>query len=121
MSEDKNDNAENDFEFARRIQYNLLVKGEEALEDMVEVARATEHPRAFEVLSGMMKNMADISNNLMDLHKKKKEFNKSDKPEQLAGPTTNNVFVGSTTDLQRMLLGEIEKSEMKDVTPDESK
>lgn len=102
--------ANNDFEFARRNYYDLLVKGSEALEEMMEVARATEHPRAFEVLSGMMKNVSDINGNLIDMHKKKKEYQKEDKPKEIPNQTTNNnVFVGSTTDLQRML--------MKDVTP----
>ena len=99
------DNAENDFEYARQTYHDLLSKGSEALEDMMDVARNTEHPRAFEVLSGMMKNIADINGNLMDLHKKKKEFNKKDEKAPLPlGATTNNLFVGSTTDLQRLLL-----------------
>lgn len=103
------DNRENDYEFARKTYYDLLVKGSEALEEMMDVARATEHPRAFEVLSGMMKNVADINGNLLDMHKKKKDLDKLDEPAVLPAPTTNNnVFVGSTTDLQRML--------MKDVT-----
>ena len=99
------DNAEDDFEYARQTYHDLLAKGSEALEDMMNVARNTEHPRAFEVLSGMMKNIADINGNLMDLHKKRKDFKKKD--EKLALPpsnTTNNLFVGSTTDLQRLLM-----------------
>jgi len=105
------DNKDNDFEFARKTYYDLLVKGSEALEEMMDVARATEHPRAFEVLSGMMKNVADINGNLLDMHKKKKDLDKTDEPVALPNQTTNNVFVGSTSDLQRML--------MKDVTPDD--
>jgi hypothetical protein len=77
MSDGK-DNVDNDFEFVRQTQYDLLVKGSSALEDMMDVARATEHPRAYEVLSNMMKNVADISNNLLDLHKKKKEYHKEE-------------------------------------------
>ena len=103
MSKDDN-TVDDDFEYSRRIYHDLLAKGSEALEEMMEVARATEHPRAFEVLSGMMKNMGDINGNLMDLHKKKKDYHKLDKPQELANQTTNNVFVGSTSDLQRMLL-----------------
>jgi len=98
------DTADNDFEYARQTYHDLLAKGSNALEDMMEVARATEHPRAFEVFSNMMKHIADINGNLIDLHKKKKDFDKKD--ERLAlpnGQTTNNVFIGSTTDLQRML------------------
>lgn len=115
MMDNDKQTAENDFEYSRRIYHDLLAKGSEALEDMMEVARATEHPRAFEVLSGMMKNMGDINGSLMDLHKKKKDFYKEDKPKELPNQTTNNVFVGSTSDLQRMLI-----NDMKDVTPDDS-
>lgn len=100
------DTVDNDFEFARRTYYDLLVKGSEALEEMMEVARATEHPRAFEVLSGMMKNVADVNGNLLDLHKKKKEYHKEDKPKEIPQTTNNNLFVGSTSDLQRMLLSQ---------------
>jgi hypothetical protein len=108
-------NAEDDFDMVRATYHDLLAKGGSSLEDMMEVARATEHPRAFEVLSGMMKNMADISGNLMDMHKKRKEFQIADKPPALPGTTNNNVFVGSTTDLQRMLKDVNEK--MIDVSP----
>jgi hypothetical protein len=98
------DTPNNDFEYARRNYHDLLAKGTDALEEMMEVARATEHPRAFEVFSNMMKHVADINGNLIDLHKKKKDFDKKDEQAALPqGQTTNNVFIGSTTDLQRML------------------
>ena len=51
--------AANDFEYARQVYHDLLAKGSESMEEMMEVARATEHPRAFEVLSNMMKNIAE--------------------------------------------------------------
>jgi N-acyl-L-homoserine lactone synthetase len=106
------DNVDNDIEFARRNYYDILVKGGAALEEMIEVARATEHPRAYEVFSTMMKTMADVNGNLVDLHKKHKDIKKTDNvATALPGATTNNVFVGSTADLQKML--------MKDITPDE--
>ena len=108
------DTATNDFEYARQIYHDLLAKGTGSLEEMMEVARATEHPRAFEVLSGMMKNIADINGNLMDMHKKKKDFEQKEQKVLPQGQTTNNVFVGSTSDLQRML-----QDEMIDVTPKE--
>jgi DNA-binding PadR family transcriptional regulator len=100
MSEDRN--IKNDYEYSRDTYYELLEKGKESLELMVEVARESEHPRAFEVLSTMMKNMADINDKLMDLNKKNKDINRKDEPQQL-GNTTNNLFVGTTTDLQRLL------------------
>ena len=106
--------ANNDFEYARQVYHDLLAKGSESMEEMMEVARATEHPRAFEVLSNMMKNISDINGNLMDMHKKKKDFEQKDQKALPQGQTTNNVFVGSTADLQRML-----QDEMIDVTPKE--
>jgi hypothetical protein len=106
--------ANNDFEYARQIYHDLLAKGSESMEEMMEVAKATEHPRAFEVLSNMMKNISDINGNLMDMHKKKKDFEQKEQKALPQGQTTNNVFVGSTSDLQRML-----QDEMIDVTPKE--
>jgi len=102
-----NENKENDFELVRRIKHSLLVKGEEALEDMIEVARATEHPRAYEVLSGMIKNVSDAGDSLIDIHKKKHDMEKKDTPA-IPNTTNNNVFVGSTTDLQRMLMKDVD-------------
>ena len=67
------DTAVNDFEYARRVKHDLLSKGSEALDDMIEVARSTEHPRAYEVLSTLMKNVGEVSDSLLDLHKKKKD------------------------------------------------
>ena len=108
------DTASDDFEYGRRVKHDLLAKGSEALDDMMEVARSTEHPRAYEVLSNMMKNVGDVSDSLLDLHKKKKDYKKKEDQTALPGTTNNNVFVGSTADLQRML-----KKEPIDVTPKE--
>jgi hypothetical protein len=102
---DSDGNVDNDFEYARQTYHDILAKGSEAMEEMMEVARATEHPRAFEVLSTMMKTLADVNGNLLDLHKKKKDIRKKDEKLALpAGNTTNNLFVGSTTDLQKLLI-----------------
>jgi hypothetical protein len=100
-------NIQDDYEYSRETYYDLLEKGRESMELMIEVARESEHPRAFEVLSGMMKNMADINDKLMALNKSKKEIEKVDAPKQLEGGTTNNnIFIGSTTELQRFLQNE---------------
>ena len=96
------DRIKNDFEYSRDTLYDLIEKGRNALEDMINVARESEHPRAFEVLSGLIKNVADVNDKLMDLNKKHKDINTKEKA-QLPGNTTNNLFVGSTTELQRML------------------
>lgn len=108
MHNDSDGNVDNDFEYARRTYHDILAKGSEAMDDMMEVARSTEHPRAFEVLATTMKTMADVTSNLLDLHKKKKDIRAK---SPLSLPTTpvtnNNLFVGSTTDLQKMLMDQL--------------
>lgn len=105
MSEDKNVNT--DYEYSRDTYYELIEKGRESLELMIEVARESEHPRAFEVLSGMIKNISDVNDKLMDLNKKNKDIKQEPKQIGQDGATTNNnVFIGSTADLQRILRDE---------------
>ena len=114
------DNIANDYNYSRQTYYDLIEKGQSALDDMIEVARALEHPRAFEVVSGMIKNVSDVNDKLMDLHKKKKNFDKVENIAAIEGTTNNNLFVGSTTDLQRMLQNmnkvEVEKDNVIDIT-----
>ena len=104
-------NVDNDYKYSRDTYYELVEKGKESLELMIEVARQSEHPRAFEVLSGMIKNISDVNDRLMDLNKKKKDLDKKDEIQKIAN-TTNNLFVGSTTELQKLL-----KKDIIDVTP----
>ena len=100
MSDDK----DNDYEFARETLYDMICKGRDGVEEMLEVAKSSEHPRAYEVLAKLIKDTADVSNQLLTLQKQKKDLEKEDTPAlPPAGNTTNNVFVGSTSDLQRML------------------
>tara|TARA_Y100000385_G_scaffold224903_1_gene235223 strand:+ start:455 stop:802 length:348 start_codon:yes stop_codon:yes gene_type:complete len=99
--------AKDDFEYSRSTYYELLDKGREGLDLMMEVARESEHPRAFEVLSSMIKQQSEVTDRLMDLQKKKVDLN-GPKKEEKKQLTQNNVFVGSTADLQKMLSGEME-------------
>ena len=108
------DNVKSDYDYSRETYYDLLEKGRESLEDMIEVARQSEHPRAYEVLSGMIKNISDVNDKLMDLNKKNKDMTKREEVKQV-GNTTNNVFLGSTADLLRLLKDE---SNINDVTPE---
>lgn len=103
-----------DYAYARAKYYNLADKADEAIDLMMELARESEHPRAFEVLSNMIKQNAEITDRLMDLQKKKKDINKADQKALPNNMTQNNVFVGSTTDLQRMLLNKVEDSNVID-------
>lgn len=99
--------VEDDFEYSRDTYYELLEKGKEGLNLMMDVARESEHPRAFEVLSAMIKQMSEVNDKLMDLQKKKTELEKP-KAQAQGKLTQNNVFFGSTSDLQRMLSGQTE-------------
>ena len=98
------DKIKSDYEYSRETYYDLLEKGREAMEDMIHVARESEHPRAYEVLSNMIKNVADVNDKLMDLNKKNKEITRPDKKQ--VENQQNNFFVGSTTDLQKLLQNE---------------
>jgi hypothetical protein len=85
-------------------------KSNKAIDGMMELALQSEHPRAFEVLSNMLKNTSDMTDKLMALQKQKKEVKKKEKSEVQAGPTgsvtNNNVFLGSVTDLQKHLIAQ---------------
>ena len=73
------DNVSNDYNYSRQTYYDLIEKGKESLDLMIEVARESEHPRAFEVLSGMIKNVSDVNDKLMDLNKKNKDISYMEK------------------------------------------
>tara|TARA_R100000234_G_scaffold113778_1_gene88448 strand:+ start:6208 stop:6627 length:420 start_codon:yes stop_codon:yes gene_type:complete len=96
--------AEEDYNIARENLKKLLDKSDEALDHMMQVAAEAEHPRAFEVLAGMFKTSADMTTQLIDLQKKRHELDKlNNEPTETSSVTNNNLFVGSTADLQRML------------------
>ena len=96
--------AEEDYNIARDNLKKLLDKSDEALDHMMQVAAEAEHPRAFEVLAGMFKTSADMTTQLIDLQKKRHELDKlNNEPTETSGVTNNNLFVGSTAELQKML------------------
>lgn len=96
---------DSDFTYAREQIYNVLMKSQEAVEDMVDIARQSQHPKSYEVLNGMLKTLSDVATSLVDLQKKQQEIMKmsgnqpSDQPQTI----NNNLFVGSTTELQKMI------------------
>jgi hypothetical protein len=98
--EDKEDQPERDYEYARGNFYNVIEKGTQALEDMLEVARASEHPRAYEVVSTLMKTLVDANKDLVSMGEKKRQ---AQAPEEERKVTNNNLFVGSTAELQQLL------------------
>jgi len=115
MSEDKN----SDYEYTRETLYDLIEKGREGIEEMIEVARQSEHPRAYEVLATLIKDTANTSEKLMDLHRKIQTIDQMMLPApEKQSTTNNNLFIGSTTELQRMLKDLNKEADVIDVTPD---
>ena len=95
------EDRDKDYAYTRGELYSLIDQGQEAVRGALEVAQESGHPRAFEVAVNAMKNVADMTDKLADLHKKMKDLD-----EDKSGPTkvTNNaMFVGSTAELQKML------------------
>jgi len=90
-----------DMETARENLHHIIQKGSDALDEMIMIAKQSESARAFEVVSTLIKTLSETNKDLVDLAKKKKEIFS----EEQQGPNTvnNNLFVGSTADLQRML------------------
>jgi len=91
-----------DYETTRAQLHNLVMKGQEAVDGILDVARASYHPRAYEVAGQLIKNVGDVADKLIDLQKKMKELD--DEPKSKGPSTVNNtMFVGSTAELQKML------------------
>ena len=95
-----------DANYSRANYYNLIEKGNEALDGILEVAKESQHPRAYEVAANMIKNLSDVTEKLMILQKQQQEL----KPKEPAAPTNitvdKAVFVGSTADLLKKLKNE---------------
>lgn len=93
-----------DYEFSRATYKDLIRTGTMSLDVLAELARESEHPRAFEVLAKTIKDLGDTTEKLMKLQKDKDDLTNKKEDTVNREVTNNNVFVGSTTDLQRMLL-----------------
>jgi hypothetical protein len=99
------DHLQDDYIESRETYKELIGKGNEAIDLMMELARDSQHPRAFEVLATLLKTQSDNNDKLIDLQKKVKALKEPTKGVQNPNTVTNNnVFVGSTSDLQRFIL-----------------
>tara|TARA_B100000902_G_scaffold379281_1_gene413429 strand:+ start:936 stop:1364 length:429 start_codon:yes stop_codon:yes gene_type:complete len=100
-----------DYEYTRGNLYSLIEKGQEALDSILEVAQEGQQPRAYEVVSQLLKNVADTTDKLIELQLKTKELN----AEEKKGPSTvnNALFVGSTAELQKLLKNGIDQDKTK--------
>ena len=96
------DDSDVDFQYARENLYNLIERGTDGLDELLEIAKQSEHPRAFEVVQQTIGQLTTTNKELINLHKTKKDIR-----AEKGGPTSvnNNLFVGSTAELQKMLKG----------------
>lgn len=98
------DDITKDYTYARENLYDVIERGTEALDYLLELAKASEHPRAFEVVSTLTKTLVDANKDLLEVQtkvKKLREEEKQDSPQNV----TNALFVGSTADLQKLIKG----------------
>ena len=97
---DVND-AERDYEYQRQNFYNLVERGTDAVEGILELAKESDHPRAYEVAGNLIKQVAEVTEKLGDLQEKMKKL--KEVPNNAPKNVTNALFVGSTAELQKML------------------
>jgi hypothetical protein len=106
-SKAQNDKIDYDYDKTRANLHSLLAQGQEALMHALEVAKASEHPRAFEVVGNLVKQLSEVNAQLLDIHEKKQKLDgKTDKKDDVStkNVTNNNaIFVGSTTELNKMI------------------
>jgi hypothetical protein len=91
-----------DYEYARGSMIGIIEKGNEALSDMLSVAQQSQQPRAYEVVATLLKTIADTNKDLLELQKKHKDIENMDGP-QTPQTINNNLFVGSTAELQKLI------------------
>lgn len=106
VNDDEQQDIVHDYNKTRSNLHTLLQSGQEALFHALEVAKQSEHPRAFEVVGNLVKQLADVNHQLLDLsEKKQKLLTSKTKTEQPTSTVTNNnaIFVGSTAELNKML------------------
>ena len=94
------DQVQDDYEYARGNLYQLVDKGQEAVNGALDLAMSSDHPRAYEVAGQLIKHVGDVADKLMALQKDKKAV-KEESAKKVV--TNNSLFVGSTADLQKML------------------
>ena len=98
------ENINFDYDRSRDNLHGLLVNGQDALMNALEIAKQSEHPRAFEVVGNLIKQLADVNEQLLNLHERKQKLDNPKGSEKKEGVTNNNaIFVGSTSELNKLL------------------
>ena len=98
----KKDDVEKDYKYTRGQLYSLIENGQEAINGIMEVAGESASPRAYEVAGQLIKSVADSTDKLMDLQKKMKDIDE-EKQKTQSNVTNNALFVGSTSELSKLL------------------
>ena len=95
------DDVDADYKYQRDNFYNLIEKGQNAIEGILNVAKESDHPRGYEVAGNLIKQVAEVTEKLGDLQEKMKKL--KEVPNSAPKNVTNALFVGSTAELQKML------------------
>ena len=96
----KGEEQSSDYKYSREVFYGLVERGQDAIEGILDIARESEHPRVYEVAGQLIKTVGETTEKLIDLQAKMKEL---DKDNNMPNKVQNNLFVGSSTELQRLL------------------
>ena len=97
------DDIDNDYKYQRENFYNLIERGQDAIEGILEIAKESDHPRTYEVAGNLIKQVAEVTEKLGDLQEKMRKL--KEVPNTAPKNVTNALFVGSTAELQKMLKG----------------
>ena len=97
------DDIDNDYKYQRENFYNLVERGQDAIDGILEIAKESEHPRTYEVAGNLIKQVAEVTEKLGDLQEKLRKL--KEVPNSAPKNVTNALFVGSTAELQKMLKG----------------
>lgn len=98
-----NEVVDDDANFARCNIRSLIEKGNQAMDDLLNVAKASEHPRAYEVAAGLIKNLADLNKDLLEIQKRRKDLSPQEASSVKNVNVDKAVFVGSTAELVKLL------------------
>ena len=113
--EDPSVDISNDYVESRKNYYDLIEKGQEAIDGILDFAKESEHPRAYEVAAQLIKNVSEVNTQLIDLQKKMQDLRDSKSiPNNVTNAIENAVFVGSTSELQKLIKGNKNESNSTD-------
>tara|TARA_Y100000766_G_C18637658_1_gene473965 strand:- start:53 stop:463 length:411 start_codon:yes stop_codon:yes gene_type:complete len=101
------DDVDADYKYQRDNFYNLIEKGQDAIQGILNVAKESDHPRGYEVAGNLIKQVAEVTEKLGDLQEKMKKL--KEVPNSAPKNVTNALFVGSTAELQKMLKGKTDE------------